>query len=195
MVGIARSETARSETDRIPTAAQNATSRTLSLGPVRHAMADEDAGRAVPDEDVGRATPDGDAGRPRPSEPEDGTGFSFSIPPIELPEMKFPERIRLAFPIPEPPEKVSKPTRVRVSWVLLAVLVADALDALAVALVGPTILPWARAAVGTLVSILLAGPLGLLYPWELLAILGGVGWLSVAPTLTLLALVRIAFSE
>jgi hypothetical protein len=158
-------------------------------------MADEDAGRAVRDDEAGRTLADTDAGRPRPSEADDGEGFSFSLPPIKLPEMKFPERIRLAFPVPDPPEKVPKPTRVRVSWVLVAVLVADTLDALAVALVGPTTLPWARAAVGTLASILLAGPLGLLYPWELVAILNGFGWLSVAPTLTLLVLARVVLSE
>jgi hypothetical protein len=157
-------------------------------------MGDEDAGRSVGDEDFGRATPDDDAGRPRPADSDD-EGFSFSLPPIKLPEMRLPERIRLVFSVPNHPEDVSRPTRVSVSRVLLAVLVADALDAFAVALVGPDTLPWTRAAVGTLASILLVGPLGLLYPWELLAILGGVGWLSVAPSLTLLVLARIALSE
>jgi hypothetical protein len=159
------------------------------------AVRDDDAGRPTPDEDVGRATPDEDVGRPRPAGSDDGGGLGFSLPPIKLPEMTFPERIRLVFPVPDPPEKVSKPTRVRVSWVLLAVVVADALDAFAVVLAGPTALPWTRAAAGTLASLLLVGGPGLLYAWELLAIFGGVGWLSVAPTLTLLVLAWIVLSE
>ena len=158
-------------------------------------MADEDAGRAVRDDDAGRTVADTEAGRPRPSESDDGEGFSFSLPPIKLPEMRLPERIRLVFPVPDPPEKASQPTRVRVSWVLVAVLVADVLDALAVALVGPATLPWARAAVGTLASILLVGLPGLLYAWELVAISAGFGWLSVAPTLTLLVLARVVLTE
>lgn len=149
---------------------------------------DEDVG--VPgDEDAGLSSGE-DAGRPRPHERDETEGLGFSLPPIKLPEVEFPDRIRLVFPIPEPPEKVSKPTRVRISQVLLAVVLADALDALAVVLVGPTTLPWVRATAGTLLSILIAGPFGLLYAWELLAILGGAGWLALAPTLTLLALAR-----
>ena len=133
--------------------------------------------------------------RPRPRERDETEGFGFSLPPIKLPEVKFPERIRLVFPIPEPPEKVSKPTHVRVSQVLLAAVLADALDALAVILAGPTTLPWVRATAGTLLSILVAGPFGLLYAWELLAILEGVGWLALAPTLTLLVLARAVWAE
>lgn len=136
-----------------------------------------------------------DAGLSRPRQQDDGGGLGFSLPPISLPEVRFPERIRLVFPIPEPPEKVSKPTRVRVSRVLLAVVLVDALDALAVALVGPAALPWARTTLGTLLSILLAGPLGLLYPWELMATLGGYGWFTLAPTLTLLVLARMVLSQ
>jgi hypothetical protein len=149
----------------------------LHLGDVVHAMADEDAGRT------------------RPPERDEKTGFSFSLPPILLPDVQLPERIRLAFPTPDPPEKVLKPTRVRVSWVLFGVVLADALDAFAVVWAGPATLPWVRAALGVVLAVVLAGGLGLLYAWELFAILGGVGWLSVAPTLTALVLGRMLLSE
>jgi hypothetical protein len=163
-------------------------------------MAEEDAelsgddGRLSGGDDA-RLSGSEDAGRPRPRERDETEGLGFSLPPIKLPEVKFPDRIRLVFPIPEPPEKVSKPTRIKVSQVLLAVVLVDALDALAVLLVGPTTLPWVRATAGTLLSILFAGPLGLLYPWELLAIVGGAGWLALAPTLTLLVLARMTLAE
>ena len=149
-------------------------------------MADEDAGRSRP-----RESP-GERGR---RERDDDSGFRFSLPPMSLPEMRLPERIRLVFPVPDPPEKVSRPTRVRVSWVLLAVVLADALDAFAALWAGPETLAWARAAVGVVVAVVLVGGPGLLYGWELLAILGGFGWLSVAPTLTALVLARILLSE
>jgi hypothetical protein len=129
---------------------------------------------------------------------DDGSGLArlgFSLPPISLPEMHLPERIRLVVPIPDPPEKVSRPTRVRASWVLLAVTLADVLDALVVAWAGPTALVWVRAALGTLAAVVLVGGPGLLYAWELLVILGGFGLVSVAPTLTVLVLARMLFSE
>ncbi|WP_137284728.1 hypothetical protein [Halorussus salinisoli] len=144
-------------------------------------MADEDAGRSRP--------------RESPRERDDDPGFRFSLPPISLPEMQLPERIRLVFPVPDPPEKVSRPTRVKVSWVLLVVVLVDVADALAVGLGGPATLPWVRAAVGVLLSAVLVGGPGLLYAWELLAILGGFGTLSVAPTLTVLVLARIVLSS
>lgn len=122
---------------------------------------------------------------------EERAGFDFSLPPISLPEVRFPERIRLVLSAPSAPETTHRPIRVRASWVLLAVVLVDALDALAVVLAGPTTLPWVRAAVGLLLAVVVAGLPGLLYAWELLAILGGVGVLSVAPTLTALVLLRL----
>ncbi|NEU55709.1 hypothetical protein [Halorussus sp. MSC15.2] len=145
-------------------------------------MADEDAGRTQPRERG-------------PRERDEETDFSLSLPPMSLPEMRLPERIRLVFPVPDPPEKVSRPTRVEVSWVLLAVVLADTLDALAVVWAGPATLPWVRAAVGLLLSLVLVGGAGLVYAWELLAILGGFGALSLAPTLTALVLARIVLSR
>ncbi|UPV75162.1 hypothetical protein M0R89_03610 [Halorussus limi] len=144
-------------------------------------MADEDAGRTGPRE----------SRRERDEEP----GFRFSLPPMVLPDMKLPERIRLVFPVPDPPEKVSRPARIEVTWVLLAVVLADALDAAAVLAAGPETLAWARAAVGVLAAAVLVGGPGLLYAWELVAILGGLGWLSVAPTLTALVLARLLPSQ
>lgn len=145
-------------------------------------MADEDAGRTPPSE-RGRV------------ERDDDPGFSFSLPPILLPDVRLPERIRLVFPVPDPPEKVSPTTRVRVSWVLLAVVLADALDAFAVVWAGPETLTWVRAALGMVAAIVLVSGPGLLYSWELLAILGGFGWFSVAPTLTAMVLARIILAE
>ncbi|WP_135806732.1 hypothetical protein [Halorussus marinus] len=125
---------------------------------------------------------DEDAGRPR----EDDEGLSLSLPPISLPAVRLPDRIRLVFPVPDPPEPIARPRRVRTSWVFVAVALADALDAAAVLVGGPTALPWVRATAGTVLSILFAGLPGLLYSWELFAALGGRGCLSVAPTATLL---------
>ncbi|WP_115864022.1 hypothetical protein [Halorussus litoreus] len=185
-------------------------------------MADEDAGRV--DEGAGRVgdrersgargrqhgETEGVGGRAAGTRPErpgaprshgretdgpDTTDLGFSLPPITLPEMRLPERIRLVFPIPDPPEKVSKPVRIEASRVLLAVVLADALDAFVVALAGPETLAWARGAVGILVSVVLVGGPGLLYAWELFAILGGIGVLSLAPTLTALVLARLLLSQ
>lgn len=125
-----------------------------------------------------------DAGR----EDDDG-GFGFSLPPISLPVVRLP-RLLQAFRMPEPPEKVDRPERVRTSRVLLVVALADALDAAAVLWAGPATLPWVRAAAGTLLSAVLAGPVGLLYAWELFAVLGGIGWATLAPTATLLVAAR-----
>ncbi|WP_435176216.1 hypothetical protein [Halorussus sp. AFM4] len=157
-------------------------------------MADEDAGR--PRRRDRNEPRDRTGPRERdPADRDDASGFSFALPPISLPEMRLPERVRLVFPIPEPPEKVSRPTRVRVTWVLLVVVLVDALDALAVLWAGPETLAWTRAAVGTLVGVVLVGGPGLLYAWELLAALGGFGGLSLAPTLTALVLARLVLSE
>ena len=148
---------------------------------------DDDAGRArerSEDDRVGSSDR-----RPHARDDESDEGFSLSLPPVSLPEMRLPERIRLVFPVPDPPEK-QRPMRVRTANVLLAAVAVDALDAAAVALFGPETLPWARAAAGTLVSILFVGFPGLLYPWELLAILTGFGPLSLAPTATALVLAR-----
>ncbi|USZ67319.1 hypothetical protein NGM10_11320 [Halorussus salilacus] len=116
-------------------------------------------------------------------------GFGLSLPPVSLPEVRLPERIRLVFPVPDPPEK-QRPTRVRTANVLLAAVTVDALDAATVALFGPETLPWARAVAGTVVSVLFVGLPGLLYAWELVAVLSGVGWLALAPTASALLVAR-----
>lgn len=154
-------------------------------------MADEDAGRAS-DDDAGWPQ-DEHAGRPR--EDDSDAGFSFSLPPILLPEMRLPERIRLVFPVPDPPEKPSRPARIRTSRVVLVVALADGLDAALALWAGPDALLWARAAAGILLSIVLVGFPGLLYAWELLAILGGFSLLSLFPTATALVLARLLYSR
>jgi hypothetical protein len=170
----------------------NTTSKPLDLGDVARNMADEDAGRTRPRE---RGSHDRGSHDPNPHERDEETGFSFSLPPILLPDMELPERIGLAFSTLDPPEKVSRPTRVRVSWLLLGVVLVDALDAFAVIWTGPETLAWTRAALGLLLGVVFVGGPGLLYAWELFAILGGVGWLSVAPTLTALVLGQVLLSE
>jgi len=153
-------------------------------------MVDEDAGQSAGGERTGGARD-----RRGGTDDRDDAGLGFSLPPISLPEMRLPERVRLVFPVPEPPEKVTKPVRVEASWVLLAVILADGLDAFAVAWAGPGTLAWARAAVGLLAGVVLVGGPGLLYAWELVAILAGMGTLSLAPTLTVLVLARLVFAR
>lgn len=149
-------------------------------------MADEDAGRASDDD---RVAPGEGRNDDAPA------GFSFSLPPIFLPEMRLPERIRLVFPVPDPPEKPSQPTRVRASRVLLVVALADGLDVTVALLAGSGAFPWARAAAGVLLSVVLVGLPGLLYAWELLAIFAGLSLLSLAPTATALVLARLLYSQ
>ncbi|MFC4550185.1 MULTISPECIES: hypothetical protein [Halorussus] len=126
---------------------------------------------------------------------DERSGFSFTLPPMTLPRMELPERIRLLFPLPEPPERSYPTLRVRVSHVLLVALLVDLLDAATVLWVGGEPFWWARGAVGLAVSLAVAGPAGLLYGWESLATLGGFGLLALAPTATLLVLVRAVFAE
>jgi len=146
----------------------------------------------APDESRSGDVPDESrSGDAHDEDGEESAGLSLSLPPITLPEVHLPERVRLVFPVPEPPKKVSKPIRVDASWGLVAVAVADALDAVAVVWAGPEALAWARAAAGVALGVALAGAPGLLYVWELLAILGGMGWLALAPTLTALVVVRL----
>ncbi|WP_132057954.1 hypothetical protein [Halorussus amylolyticus] len=144
-------------------------------------MADEDAGRSR----------ERSRSRERNRGADEKPSFSFSLPPMSLPDVRLPDRIRLVFPFPDPPEKVARRTRVRASRVLLVVALADALDFAAILWAGPSGLPWIRAALGTLLSVTLVGLPGLLYAWELLAVFLGFGWLTVAPTLLLLTVARL----
>lgn len=157
-------------------------------------MSDEDAGRTrTPSREDDESEPRSGS-KTRATKSRDESGFSFSLPPISLPQVQFPERVRLIFPVPEPPERVSRPTRVRFSSVLLVVLVVDVLDAAVVLWAGPETFPWMRGAVGLLASAIVAGPVGLLYAWELVATLAGFGWLAVAPTATALLLGGVVLS-
>ncbi|WP_158055516.1 hypothetical protein [Halorussus halophilus] len=116
----------------------------------------------------------------------------FSLPPISLPDVRLPERIHLLLPIPEPATKYTPSVRLRTSWVLAIVVLLDLLDAVVGLIAGFDTLPWLRSVVGLGVSILFAGPAGLLYAWELIATVAGFGWLALAPTATLLVLGRLA---
>ena len=122
---------------------------------------------------------------------EEGPSLGFSLPPISLPKVRLPERLSLLLPIPEPPAKDAPSVRLRTSSVLAAVALLDVLDAAVGVGFGFETLPWLRAVVGLAVSVVFAGPAGLLYGWELLATLAGFGWLALAPTATLLLVGRL----
>lgn len=66
----------------------------------------------------------------------------------------------------------------------------DVLDAVLVLTVDAAAVTAARTVGGTLVAAGAFGPLGAVYALEAAAALAGYGWLTVAPTLTLLLLVR-----
>ena len=151
---------------------------------------DSDAGAGREDERSARAERS-----TRAESDAERSGFSFTLPPMTLPRMELPERIRLLFPLPEPPERSYPTLRVRVSHVLLVALLVDLLDVAAVLWVGTEPLWLARGAVGLAVSLAVAGPAGLLYGWELLATVAGFGPLALAPSATLLVLVRAIFAE
>lgn len=126
-------------------------------------------------------------------EREEGVTGMFSLPPISLPEMQFPERLRVLFP--ETPTKAIPSVRLRTSWVLAIVLLLDLLDATVGLFAGFGTLPWVRGIVGLAVSVVFAGPAGLLYGWELVATLAGFGWLALAPTATLLIFGRLLLRQ
>jgi hypothetical protein len=111
-------------------------------------------------------------------------GFSFSLPPIRLPPL-FPEDFRVLWPAGDtPPHRVSKRTA---AAALVAFDLVDAALALTVDSVAVTA---ARTVGGSLIAAGTFGLLGVPYVLEAVAALAGYGWLTVAPTLTLLLLVR-----
>lgn len=111
-------------------------------------------------------------------------GFSFSLPPIRLPPL-FPKDFRVLWPVGDtPPHRVSKRTA---AAALVAFDVADGALALTVDSVAVTA---ARTVGGSLIAAGTFGLLGVPYALEAVAALAGYGWLTVAPTLTLLLLVR-----
>jgi len=126
------------------------------------------------------------------SEGDDDSGLGFTLPPMRLPPLTLPERIRLVFPLFELPERPERSSRVRVrtKHIVAALLLFDLLDAILAVWFGSPA-PWVRALVGVGLTALLVGPVSLLYLWEPLAAAVGVGWLAVVPSATLLLVARV----
>ncbi|SIR46484.1 hypothetical protein SAMN05421858_2343 [Haladaptatus litoreus] len=122
---------------------------------------------------------------------DDDSGFSFTLPPMRLPPVTFPDRVRLIVPVFERPKEPDKSTRLRVRLRTLVafLLLFDVVDALLVLQGSPA--PWFRAVVGTVLMTIVAGPIGSVYLWEGFAVFAGIGWLAVAPSATLLLFARL----
>ncbi|GAA0226539.1 hypothetical protein [Haladaptatus pallidirubidus] len=121
---------------------------------------------------------------------DDDSGFSFTLPPMRIPPVTLPDRVRLIVPVFERPEQPDKSTRLRVRLRTLVafLLLFDLVDALLVLQGSPA--PWFRAVIGTALLTIVVGPVSFAYLWEGLAVFAGVGWLAVAPSATLLLLAR-----
>jgi hypothetical protein len=123
--------------------------------------------------------------------PEDGERrLSFSLPPIRLPPL-FPDRFTVRLPVPG----FRHGRELSSGWTLLVVFgfdVADALLALTVGSAGgfPAV-GLVRALGGTAIGATVASWLGLLYAWEVAAVLVGAESLTVVPTLSILLLVSL----
>jgi len=116
----------------------------------------------------------------------DDRRFSFSLPPIRLPPM-FPDRFRVLWP----GGGDGPSTRASPLTAAAALVAFDLVDAaLALAVDAPTVAA-ARVLAGALVAAGAFGLPGLLYAAEAVAVLGGFAGLTVAPTLTLLLVVRL----
>lgn len=108
---------------------------------------------------------------------DDGRRLGFTIPPIRLPDVLFPEGLRFWVP----------------GWIssegnrVLAALALDSIDALVLLAVGDSLL---RPFAGTVVTALLHGPFGLLYAVELLPTVVDLSLLAIVPSATILTLLR-----
>lgn len=118
---------------------------------------------------------------------DDSGGFSFSLPPIKLPNVAFPRDLQLRLP----PPGHDWDTEVRPRNVLVVAILVDLLDAALLFVAGPPLLDWIRPVAGTGLAVVLVGLPGLVYAWEGVAVLAGVGWLSAFPSATALALARL----
>lgn len=118
---------------------------------------------------------------------DDSDGFGFTLPPIKLPSVAFPRDLQVRLP---PPAHRWEGERGIRNLLAVAVLV-DLLDAALLFVAGPPLLAWGRVGVGTVLAVVLAGLPGLVYAWEGVAVLAGVGWLSGFPSATALVLARL----
>ena len=116
----------------------------------------------------------------------DSGGFSFTLPPIKLPNVAFPKNLQVRLPPPAYDRELDVSAR---TLLLVAVLV-DLLDAALVFVAIPALAEWIRPVAGTVVALVFVGLPGLLYAWEGVAVLAGVGWLSAFPSATALVLAR-----
>jgi hypothetical protein len=126
-----------------------------------------------------------DSGR-KPDHRDDSGGFSFTLPPIKLPDLTFPRDLGLRLP----PPGHDWDSEVRPRNVLVVAVLVDLLDAALLFVAGPALIAWIRAVAGTGLALVLVGLPGLLYAWEGLAVLAGVEWLSGFPSATALVLAR-----
>lgn len=106
-----------------------------------------------------------------------GSRIGFSLPPIRLPRIRFPDGLRFLVPEWATGERN----------VLLAAVVLDIGDAIVILALRDSVV---RAFVGTAAMALLHGPLGLIYAIELLPTILGVSWIAVMPTATLVTYYR-----
>lgn len=113
-------------------------------------------------------------------------GFSFRLPPLKFPSAVFPDNLRFVLPPPGREHDIE----VRPRNVLFVAVLVDLLDAALILIGVDPVLSWIRIGAGTVLAVVLVGPLGLLYAWEGLAFVLGVGWLGITPSATLLVLSR-----
>lgn len=112
-------------------------------------------------------------------------GITFRLPPLRIPPL-FPESLRLRLPVPG----FRRSHRVGIGWVLLVCLGFDLFDAgLALSVSGPVDL--VRTVGGFVIALIVADWIGLLYLWEVLAVLLGYSSLTVIPTLLGLVLLYV----
>ena len=127
-----------------------------------------------------------DSRRRRNRRSDDSGGFSFTLPPLKLPNVAFPKHLQVRLP----PPAYDRELDVQPRTLLIVAVLVDLLDAVLMFVAGPPLLEWVRVVVGTAVALVFVGLTGLLYVWEGVAVLAGVGWLSVFPSATTLVLAR-----
>lgn len=106
-----------------------------------------------------------------------GSRLGFSLPPIRLPRVLFPEGLRFRVP----------------GWAagrgsgLLAAIALDVADIVVILTVGDSLL---RPFIGTAVMAVVLGPIGLVYAAEFLPTVAGLPVLAATPTATILTYAR-----